>query len=365
MPPSPVPPWSAPLLDVLLRAALILVMALFCYRVSRPFIDLLLWSLILAVTLYPLHCLLLARLGNRSGRAATLLVLLSIAGLLIPLYLLGASLAESVQNTLATVRNGAFQIPPPASSVASWPLVGERLYSFWQEAAADLSGVLAQLAPKLKEHAPAILRMLAGMGAAFLIFIGALIIAGIIMAFGAEGQRSAQRIAARIFNANQGDRVVTLCTATIRAVALGVIGIAFIQAVLIGGAFVIIGIPASGLLSLAILLLGIMQMPVSILTLPVIAFVLLTQGASLETITFAIYTLIAGLSDNVLKPLLLARGLEVPMPVVLIGALGGMVDSGIIGLFIGPVVLAVAYRLFWEWVDKPQADGESAPSPPP
>lgn len=115
------------------------------------------------------------------------------------------------------------------------------------------------------------------------------------------------------------------------------------------------GIPGAGLLALAVLLLGIMQLPVTLITLPVIAYVFATEGASTVTIVFSVYVFVAGLVDNVLKPLLLGRGVDVPMPVVLIGALGGMVTSGIIGLFIGPVVLAVGYQLFWQWVEvRPQ-----------
>lgn len=136
--------------------------------------------------------------------------------------------------------------------------------------------------------------------------------------------------------------------------ALGVIGIAFIQMLLVGAGFVLMGIPAAGLLALAVLLLGIMQLPATLVTVPVIIFVLTSQGVTTATIIFAIYVFVAGLVDNVLKPLLLGRGVDVPMPVVLIGALGGMVTNGIIGLFIGPVVLAVAYQLFWQWVqDQP------------
>jgi predicted PurR-regulated permease PerM len=112
------------------------------------------------------------------------------------------------------------------------------------------------------------------------------------------------------------------------------------------------GIPGGGLLALGVLLLAIIQLPVSLITLPVIAFVFLTEGATFGAIVFAIYIFIAGLADNVLKPLLLGRGVDVPMPVVLIGAIGGMVSSGIIGLFIGPVTLAVGYQLFWQWVDE-------------
>lgn len=184
----------------------------------------------------------------------------------------------------------------------------------------------------------------------FLTFIAALIIAGIFMAYGESGSRSAVLIASRISGPAKGPGMAALCTATIRAVALGVVGIAFVQMLLVGLGFVFKGVPGAGLLALAVLLLGIMQLPATLITLPVIAYVIATEGASTATIVFAIYVFVAGLVDNVLKPLLLGRGVDVPMPVVLIGALGGMVSSGIIGLFIGPVVLAVAYQLFWQWV---------------
>jgi predicted PurR-regulated permease PerM len=145
-----------------------------------------------------------------------------------------------------------------------------------------------------------------------------------------------------------------LCTATVRAVAQGVVGIAFIQMLLIGVAFVMKGVPGAGLLALAVLLLGIMQLPATLITIPVIIFVIATEGVSGMNIVFAVYVFIAGLADNVLKPMLLGRGVDVPMPVVLIGALGGMVSGGVIGLFVGPVVLAVGYQLFWQWVEDTQ-----------
>jgi predicted PurR-regulated permease PerM len=109
-------------------------------------------------------------------------------------------------------------------------------------------------------------------------------------------------------------------------------------------------VPAAGFLCVVVLFLGIIQVPATIVTIPVIAYVISSQGVTTATIIFAIYVFIAGLADNVLKPLMLGRGVEVPMPVVLIGAIGGMVTGGIVGLFIGPVVLGIAYQLFWEWV---------------
>ncbi|QKE63629.1 AI-2E family transporter [Aquipseudomonas campi] len=341
------------LLDTLIRAGLIAALVVACYQVFSPFLSLMVWALILAVTLYPLHGMLKRRLGGGEGRSATLLVLIAIAILLVPAYLLGASLTESVQSAIAVVKEGNLHIPAPPDTVAQWPLIGKPLHAVWAQAAADMSSVLQQIAPHVKDTALGLLGKLAGAGLGLLAFIGSLVIAGIIMAYGESGHRSAQRISSRIVDPSRSDMLVDLCTATIRAVAQGVIGIAFIQMMLIAVAFVLMGVPGAGLLALAVLLLGIMQLPATLITLPVIAFVFFSEGVSLLTIIFAIYTFVAGLADNVLKPMLLGRGVDVPMPVVLIGALGGMVSGGIIGLFIGPVLLAVGYKLFWQWVETP------------
>ena len=342
---------SRDLLDVLIRAGLIGVLVMFCYQVFQPFLNLMLWSMILAITLYPAHGLLKARMGNSDSRAATALVVVSIAILLVPVYLLGASMADSIESTIALVKSGEMHIPRPAESVASWPLIGQQLHDLWLQASTDLTSLLKKVAPQLKGVSLDLLGKLAGIGMGFLVFIFALIIAGIFMAFGESGSRSAVQIFSRISGPAKGPKIAELCTATIRAVAQGVVGIAFIQMLLIGAGFVVMGVPGAGLLALAVLLLGIMQLPATLITIPVIAYVFATEGASVASIAFAIYTFVAGLVDNVLKPLLLGRGVAVPMPVVLIGALGGMVTSGIIGLFIGPVILGVGYQLFWQWVE--------------
>ncbi|TPQ31621.1 AI-2E family transporter [Cupriavidus pinatubonensis] len=349
---------SRGLLDVLIRAGLIATLVIFCFEIFHPFFDLVVWALILAVTIYPLQVRLRGRLGLSEGHIATLIVLLSIAIILVPAYLLGVAVFESVERAIDVVKDGRLSIPQPAESVASWPLVGQQLYAFWQQAATDLSGLLMKVAPQLKGFSVGLLAKLAGLGTGLLVFVFALIIAGIIMAYGEMGSRSAERIASRIVGPDRGLRIVELCTATIRAVAQGVVGIAFIQMMLIGVAFIVKDIPGAGLLALAVLLLGIMQLPATLITVPVIVYVFATEGTTFATIVFSIYVFVAGLADNVLKPLLLGRGVDVPMPVVLIGALGGMVTGGIIGLFIGPVMLAVGYRLFWLWVDEPAATVE-------
>ncbi|MGY4533978.1 putative PurR-regulated permease PerM [Pseudomonas sp. TE3786] len=342
---------SGGLLDVLIRAGLITVLVLFCFQIFQPFLNLMLWAMILAITMYPLHNLLKRKMGNKDGRTATLIVVVALALLMVPIYLLGTSISESIEGTLAILKSDSVSIPLPNEKIATLPLIGKPLYAFWYQSATDMSSVLMKLMPYIKTIGLTLLGKMAGVGVGFLLFIGALIIAGVLMAYGDNGERSAIAIANRLSGPERGPRITTLCTATIRAVAQGVVGIAFIQMLLVGVGFVLMGVPGAGLLAMVALLMGIMQLPVILVTIPVIAYVFATDGTTLGTVVFCIYSVIAGMSDNVLKPLMLGRGVDVPMPVILIGALGGMVSGGFIGLFIGPVMLAVAYQLFWQWVE--------------
>ncbi|PLQ00782.1 AI-2E family transporter [Cupriavidus pauculus] len=354
---------SRTLIDTLIRFGLISLLAVFCFQIFKPFMNLLLWSVILAITMYPLQVRLRGKVFDGEGRTATLIIVLVIAVVMVPTYLLGIALIESVEHAMAIAKTGEFTIPPPPESVAGWPVIGQRVHDAWQMASTDASGLIQKLGPQIKAASLGVLGAMGGVGVGLLVFVGALIIAGIIMAYGELGTRSAVQIASRISGPERGPRITTLCTATVRAVAQGVVGIAFIQMLLIGIAFVIKGVPGAGLLALAVLLLGIMQLPATLITVPVIVLVFAAEGATGTNIVFAIYVFIAGLSDNVLKPLLLGRGVDVPMPVILIGALGGMVTGGVIGLFVGPIVLAVGYQLFWQWVEDPppRVEGETEP----
>ncbi|MNF76649.1 putative inner membrane protein [compost metagenome] len=270
---------------------------------------------------------------------------------MVPIYLLGTSVSDSIESALAILKSDRLEIPLPNEKIATLPLIGKPLYTFWMQSATDMSSVLMKLMPYIKTVGLTLLGKMAGVGVGFLLFIGALIIAGVLMAYGENGERSAMAIATRLSGPERGPSITVLCTATIRAVAQGVVGIAFIQMLLVGVGFVLMGVPGAGLLAMVALLMGIMQLPVILITIPVIAYVFATEGTTLATVIFGIYSLIAGMSDNILKPLMLGRGVDVPMPVILIGALGGMVSGGFIGLFIGPVALAVGYQLFWQWVD--------------
>jgi predicted PurR-regulated permease PerM len=184
-------------------------------------------------------------------------------------------------------------------------------------------------------------------------FSVALIIAGIMMAYGQPGTGASRNIYHKFTNdPESGERLFNLSVATIRSVAVGVVGVAFIQALLLGVGFYFAGIPAAGLLAIVVLIIGILQLPALVITLPVIGYLWWAGDSTISNILFTIYLLIAGAADGFLKPMLLGRGVEAPMPIILIGALGGMASFGLLGLFIGAVLLALAYIIFMEWVDQ-------------
>ena len=348
---------STDLLETLIRVGLIIFLAVMCARVFAPFASLMIWGLILAVALEPLNAMLAKRFGGRRGLAATVLTLVGLLLLGVPTVMLGSSFATHVQEVAASAQDGTLHIPPPGSGVAGWPIVGKKVYAVWNSAATNLPAFVRENQDQLKDLSRKGLAAAANTAVAVLLFIGALIIAAIMMAYAESGSRAMQRIFSRLTDPVRGPRLQKLATATVRSVAAGVIGVAFIQAILLGMGFIFAGIPAAGVLALLVMFLGILQVPALIVSLPAVAYLWMSgDGSTTSNVVWTIYLLVAGMADNVLKPLLLGRGVDAPMPVILIGALGGMVAGGIIGLFVGGVLLAVGYQLFMEWVDHSETE---------
>ena len=341
---------SALLLDVFIRAGIVLALAIICYQVFSPFLSLMTWALILAVTLYPLHQSVAAKIGGRQGLAATLLVLLGIVVVIVPTAALMNSLGDSVRRLIHDVQNNTLHVPPPREGVAEWPLVGERLYAVWTKAYTDLPALVQSMQPKIGTLAAAALGFVAGIGGGLLKFLASLVVAGIMMAFGEGGALAIRSIFERVAG-QRGAEFVDLSTATIRAVAKGVLGVAFIQAIIVGICLLIAGIPWAGVLTVVVLVLGIAQVPALIATLPAIAY-LWSSGhyGTGAAILYTVLLVVSGMADNVLKPLMLGRGVDAPMPVILLGALGGMAAAGILGMFVGATLLALGYQIFMGWV---------------
>ena len=261
------------LLDVLIRAGLILALVMLCYQVFSPFLTLMVWAVILAVALYPLHQYLADKMGGKQGLAATILVLLGIALIVVPTAVLMSSLGDSVHQLIIDVQEDALEIPAPREGVATWPVVGEKLYAIWSAAYTDLPALIQSLQPKIGDLAKMALGFVAGIGGGLLQFLAAFIIAGIIMAFGQSGSRASLAIFERFAGAAQGAEFTKLATATIRAVAQGVIGVAFIQAIIVGLCLLLAGIPWAGVLAMIVLVLGIAQVPALLVTLPAIGYI--------------------------------------------------------------------------------------------
>jgi predicted PurR-regulated permease PerM len=355
---------ASPLLDVLIRAGLILAMAMLCYRVFSPFLTLMVWALILAVTIYPLHQYLAGKIGGKQGLAATLLVMFGVLLIVAPTAMLLSSLGDSVHQLVSNVQNNTLKIPAPRPGVEEWPVVGKRIHDVWSKAHSDLPALVQSMQPKIGELAKKALGFVAGIGGELLQFIASFIIAGIIMAYGQSGSHSSRAIFERIVGNTRGSEFDRLTTATIRAVAQGVIGVAFIQAIIVGLALLISGVPWAGALAVIVLVLGIAQVPALIVTLPAIVY-LWSSGdySNAAAIAYTVVLFLSGMADNVLKPLMLGRGVDAPMPVILLGALGGMATAGILGMFVGATLLTLGYQIFMGWVaanpDAGQTQGES------
>jgi len=342
---------SSSLMDVLIRASLIGVLAVLCYQVFSPFLTLMVWSIILAVTLYPLHQWLAHKVGGKQWLASTILVIVGLLLIITPMALLMNSFADSVRHFIGAVQQNTLAIPAPREGVEKWPLVGKQIHDVWSKAHTDLPGFVQSMQPKIGELAQKAVAMVASIGSGLLLFLVSFLVASILMAYGESGARGSRAIFVRVAGAARGEALAKLSTATIRAVALGVIGVAFIQAILIGLALLLAGVPAAGVLSAIALVLGIAQVPALIVTVPAIIYIWSSGDyRTAAAITHTIILLLTGMADNVLKPLMLGRGVDAPMPVILLGALGGMATGGILGMFVGATLLALGYQIFMGWI---------------
>jgi predicted PurR-regulated permease PerM len=350
-------PAPSPMIDNALRIGLVGVLVYACARIVLPFAFILMWSTILAVMLYPLHLRLATRLGNRGS--ALLIGLIGVAVILGPLVIMVTSLATSIYSLISNVQSQNVGLPPPPLWLGGTPLVGQKLTEIWTLVATNLPAALTQYGHLMSGPLAWLASFAGGLAIAELSLVLSFATAAVLVIYGKGAIEFASRLLERVTGSRaRAVQLVTLTAATIRGVALGVIGVAVIQSVLLGVGFFAIGLQAAGPLMLIALLLGIMQVPLILLTLPVVGYVFATE-ATQPALIFLIWNVIVGLSDNILRPLMLGRGVEVPMPVILMGVIGGMIVDGLVGLFVGPVLLAVSYVLLLEWLRQRPADGRN------
>jgi len=349
------------IVDVVLPVLLLALLIALCIQLLIPFVGLLLWTIILAVCFYPVHRKLLAR-GWRPRWSATLIGTFLAAFILVPTAIAVTSAASAVPDLVAAAQTGEKQVPPPSDRVKGIPIIGGKVHAAWAQASSDWPSFRQQFGPQLTSATRWMLRQAAGTFVAILLLVVAVILAAVTLAYAVTVREFALRIFTRVTGSrSSGEHYMDVIGATVRSVANGVIGVAFVQALLCGIGFFLVGIPGAGILSLLAMVLGVLQVPVVIVTLPAIVFAFAVKSTTVA-ILFTIWFIISGLSDAALKPLLIGHGLEVPMPVILLGVIGGVMAYGLVGLFIGAVLLAVGYVLMREWLDVP-ASGNTTDEP--
>ncbi len=346
-------------MEAAIRIGLVVLWVGWCFQILRPFVIPIIWGIIIAVAIYPIYGYLRSLLKD-STRVAAILVTIGMLVILVwPAVLIGGLLVENAETVVNHLRDGTFKVPPPPQGLETWPLIGEPLSKFWNLASVNIEGALVQLEPQIMMVASWLLSVVAGIGMAILQFFVAVIIAGVLLAYSTGGHHLAHSIGRRLAG-DRGAELADLAEATVRSVARGVLGVALIQSLLAGLGFFIAGIPAAGFWAFLCLILGVIQIGIGPILIPVVIYVFSTND-TVTAVLFLIWSIFVGVIDNILKPMFLGRGLEVPMVVIFMGAIGGMLLSGIIGLFIGAVVLTLGYKLFLAWLDVDQPTTEESP----
>jgi len=339
-------------LEASIHIGLAILLVVACLLVLRPFIPLLSWGIIIAVAAYPGFQKLQRALGGRETASAVVFTVVLLAILIVPVVLLGGTLAESIRTLATKFKEGSLVVPPPPANVENWPVIGGPLKSLWDRASQDLSAAIKGFAPQIKAAVPGLLSVTAGIGLAVLQFALSIVVAGVLLAKAHTVYEFTCSLMDRLFG-SKGREMQELMGATIRSVTTGIVGVVFIQTVLAGVGFLVAGLPGAGLWAVIFLIAAILQAGVLIL-IPAVLYMFAIASVT-KAVIFLVWCAFVGLIDNVLKPLLLGRGVAVPIVVVFLGAIGGFVAMGIIGLFVGAIVLSVGYKLSLAWLGQARA----------
>ena len=327
----------------------LMLLLILCFRIISPFVTIVAWAIIIAVAIYPAHQMLTGKLGGREKASATVFVLVGLAILIIPTYMTADSSITALSTVGHNLKEGSVSISPPDESVAEWPVIGKKVYSAWSAAADNLEATLKNNQPQLVAFSEGVIKFAGSIAIGVLQFIVSMIIAGVFLVSAEGGYKTARTLSSSLIG-ERGNSMVDLVIATIRSVAKGVLGVAIIQALFAGIGLAVMGVPVPGIWAGIVLVLAIVQLPVLLVMGP-IAFWAFSIADPVPATIFAVYCVVVSISDMFLKPMFLGRGMEIPMLVILLGAIGGAMVAGIIGLFIGAIVLALGYEILVAWME--------------
>jgi predicted PurR-regulated permease PerM len=344
-------------IEITIKIVALLGILAWCFRLLEPFIVPVVWACIIAVALNPVCDWFQEKLGGNRKWASVIVTLLMLSILITPTTILVSKTFESFQYVTDKIDNDELQVDPPAQRVREWPLIGDATFKIWNEASINLDKTLQKYEPQIQEQARKVLKSAASFGMAILLFALSIIISGFLMVGRDTGKKSLVKFARRLAG-DEGERFVNLSGVTIRNVTRGILGVAFIQAVFAALGLYVMGIPGAPILAFGVLMLGIVQISPGLILIPVSIYTYSIASPTVATI-FLIWNIIVGSSDNVLKPLLMGAGTTVPTLVIFLGAIGGFIASGLVGLFVGAVVVVLGYEVFLSWL---HADESEEPS---
>jgi predicted PurR-regulated permease PerM len=338
-------------IETAIRLALVAAMIGLCIWIMRPFTVAIIWGLIIAVAAWPAYSHALHLLHGRRVLASVVFTLLALLLMIVPIVLLSGTLVDGVSTLSTAMHKGDLDIPP-SPDLSAVPLVGDDIQAFWNQASDNLEAAIKSIQPQLQAIGAKILGFAANAGMGIVHLLIAIVIAAILLAKSDEGRQLSDAIAFRLAG-SQGRRFARLAESVVRSVSRGILGIALIQALLGGVGMLVAGVPAAGLWALLIMIAATIQLGAFPVLLVVTIYMFYSADLS-TAIIFAVWSAFVSSLDNILKPLILGRGVAVPMAVIFVGAIGGLLSAGIIGLFIGPVILALGYELFLAWLNAPE-----------
>jgi predicted PurR-regulated permease PerM len=355
--PAVEPPPQRDLARIVLSVLLIFILIAASFWILRPFLLAVVWAAMIAVATWPLMLKLQARLRSR----ALAVLIMSTAMVLVFVVPMVLAIETLIENAATIKQWGSMlataTIPPPPEWVLRIPLAGAKIAETWTDvAAAGQQGLMARFAP----HAAAAAQWLFdALGSAGILAVQLLltIIVTVIMYTQGEGARAGLVRFGRRLAGPRGEGAIVLAGQAIRGVALGVVVTALLQTIAAGIGLLAAGIPFAGLLTGVVLLLCIAQVGPLLVLVPAVIWLFWTDQTGWG-VALLVWTVVVGTMDNVIRPILIRKGADLPLLLIFAGVLGGLFAFGIVGLFVGPVVLAVTYTLLKDWVN----EGEAAAS---
>jgi len=342
---------SKSLFDTILQLGLVFLILAFCFKLLAPFVMPILWATILAIILYPAYNFLQKKLKGRKSLASFIIIATLLAFIIVPAGIFFSSLTSSIMDLKSSIDAGTLKVEAPAAAIKDWPIIGDKVYAFLNSLSVNLEQGLLEYKVQITEMSKKVIGSIVSSGMAILQIILSVIIAGVLLV-SSSTQALATNFIKRV-SGERGEEFLNISVSTVHQVVKGIIGVALIQTIIQAIGLFAAGGPFAGILTLLCFVLSIIQIGPIIVNIGVIVY-LFSTGDSGYAVFWTIFFVLSGLSDNVLKPLLLGKGALVPMLVIFLGVIGGFMMSGFVGLFVGPIVFSIGYKLFITWMDENQ-----------